>query len=146
MHNKKYGFTLVEIIIIITVIGILSTIGVVTYNGAQAKSRDSQREARATLIANSLEKYYEDNGEYPSCSAFADNPSGFLTDLKPEVFQTPTSTSNSIKCSNPSEEISTSLDFFTYQYDNENRSWELWYISEIDNTIYSIDSKYSNND
>lgn len=143
MHNNKYGFTLVEIIIVVAVIGILSTIGAVTYMGVQEKSRDSQRETRATIIANSLEKYFENNGEYPKCPDFANNPGLFLTDIKVEVFQTPQSTTNSIECSSNQPDISVLKDVYTYQYNNTDGNFILWYISEVDKSIYHIYSKHS---
>lgn len=46
---KQRGFTIVELLIVIVVIAILSAITTVSYNGAQQRSRDSQR---VTDIAN----------------------------------------------------------------------------------------------
>ena len=39
----------------------------------QARSRDAQRSAKVTVLAEFLEKYYEKNGEYPKCEAIT-NP------------------------------------------------------------------------
>lgn len=45
--RTKRGFTIVELLIVIVVIGILSTIGVVAYNGVQRQSRNVARLAVA---------------------------------------------------------------------------------------------------
>jgi prepilin-type N-terminal cleavage/methylation domain-containing protein len=65
MKNAR-GFTLVEILVVVVIITILATIGTLTYAGFQSQSRDQKRSANAHLIADSLERYYEKNGEYPS--------------------------------------------------------------------------------
>jgi prepilin-type N-terminal cleavage/methylation domain-containing protein len=66
--KRSRGFTIVELLVVIAVIGILTTISVVGYNRYQANSRDTQRAAKVTAIAEALEKYYDQHGEYPGCS------------------------------------------------------------------------------
>lgn len=70
----KHGFTLVEIIIVITVIAILATLAVIGFGRVQGEARDSTRSSDATAVAEALEKYYDENGEYPSCAAMTANP------------------------------------------------------------------------
>ncbi|MFC1711955.1 type IV pilin protein [Patescibacteria group bacterium] len=63
--NKK-GFTLLELLIVIAIIGILVSIGTVSYTRAQRKSRDSRRQGDLKAVQNALEQYYSDNdGDYP---------------------------------------------------------------------------------
>lgn len=66
LRARRHGFTLVELLVTITIIGILATIVAVRYSGIQEEARDSQREADVAKIMNALEKYYDDHGEYPS--------------------------------------------------------------------------------
>lgn len=42
MNKSKSGFTIVELLIVIVVIGVLAAITVVAYNGIQAKARNAQ--------------------------------------------------------------------------------------------------------
>ena len=64
--NNRRGFTLIEILVVITVIAIVSSIALMTYTKTQQQSRDSQRSVSATIVVEGLEKYYSENGEYPS--------------------------------------------------------------------------------
>ena len=40
---KQRGFTIVELLIVIVVIGVLAAITIVAYNGIQSRARDSAR-------------------------------------------------------------------------------------------------------
>ena len=62
--NKK-GFTLVELLIVITILGILSTVAVSSFRSSQMKSRDAKRKSDLKQIANALEMFYSDKGFYP---------------------------------------------------------------------------------
>lgn len=81
MPKTKSGFTLVELLIVIVVIGILAAITLVAYNGVQAKARDAQRQSDINSITKALEMYYIDNGQYPtgSCTANCSINSGWST-------------------------------------------------------------------
>lgn len=59
------GFTLVELLIAITIIAILSTVGLVAYSGIQRDSRDQNRLSSLRLIEQSLEHLRNQKGHYP---------------------------------------------------------------------------------
>jgi general secretion pathway protein G len=62
---KRRGFTLVELLIVIAIIGILSVVVVVAVGGAQAKSRDTKRKADIKAISMALESYKSFQSAYP---------------------------------------------------------------------------------
>ena len=59
---KKKGFTIVELLVVIVVIGILASITVFAYNGIQAKARDSTRLEHLQKIADAIKLYRTKNG------------------------------------------------------------------------------------
>lgn len=63
--KRAYGFTVVELLIVIVVIGILAALAIGSYNSMSAKARDSQRMQDVKAISKALEAYYIRNGEYP---------------------------------------------------------------------------------
>ena len=71
MKKSTSGFTIVELLIVIVVIGILAAIVIVAYNGVQARARDSKRVTDMAAIQKALALYKIDNGVYP---ASAPNP------------------------------------------------------------------------
>jgi prepilin-type N-terminal cleavage/methylation domain-containing protein len=64
--KRQKGFTIVELLIVIVVIGILATLVIVTFTGVQKKARDSQRQTDINAVDSHLEAYYASNGHYPS--------------------------------------------------------------------------------
>ena len=67
-HSKKKGFTIVELLIVVVVIGILASIVTVAYSGITQSARDSKRQADMKSIESALELYHIDNGGYPTCA------------------------------------------------------------------------------
>ncbi len=84
MKNK--GFTLIELLVVISIIAVLSIIGISTYQGIQAKTRDSVRKRDLNNLATALEIYFQrsdkGNGKYKkgndTCQPVDDN---FYNDL-----------------------------------------------------------------
>jgi len=61
----QQGFTIIELLIVIAIIGILAGLVLNNFQGAQAKARDVQRRTRVNSIHSKLEEYYNNNGGYP---------------------------------------------------------------------------------
>lgn len=55
---KRRGFTIVELIITITIMGILLTLAVVNVSATQVKARDDERKSDIESIANNLESFF----------------------------------------------------------------------------------------
>ena len=100
------GFTIVELLIVIVVIGILAGLVVVTYNGIQQKARDTERKTDINALHGQLEAYQAQNGKYP----FLASPGGLndatfrSTDMKgldPAALADPKNTSSQILVAAP---------------------------------------------
>lgn len=64
--RNNRGFTIVELLIVIVVIGILAALVIVTYNGIQQKARDTERKTDIKALQGHLEAYWADNAKYPT--------------------------------------------------------------------------------
>lgn len=64
-YNFHLGFTLVELLIVMSIIGILAAIGLGSFTTAQMRGRDAERKSDLKQISHALELYYSDHGKYP---------------------------------------------------------------------------------
>jgi|SRR3989344_2053368 len=64
--NYRRGFTLIEIIIVMGILGLLLTMGLASYQASQRAARDSRRKVDLEIIAQALEIYKSDIGQYPA--------------------------------------------------------------------------------
>lgn len=64
--KTSQGFTLVEIIVVIAVIGILSMIVFASFDDSRKKARDTARHADIQQLGAALQAYGVTYGEYPS--------------------------------------------------------------------------------
>jgi general secretion pathway protein G len=64
MRNRK-GFTLIELMVVVVIIGVLATIGVQTFSGTTEKAKKAKAQADIRTIMSALELYKVDIGEYP---------------------------------------------------------------------------------
>ncbi len=62
----KRGFTMVELIIVITIVVVLSFLFFTSYTRAKARSKLSRTTTELTQIASALNQYAQDNGGYPA--------------------------------------------------------------------------------
>lgn len=66
LKHVDTGFTLVEILVVIAIIGVLATFSTIALNGSRIKARDAQRVAYINQIGTALELYYSKNNIYPT--------------------------------------------------------------------------------
>ena len=59
------GFTFIELLVVLTIIGVITAVGLVTYSRAQQKARNSRREADLKQIQAAIEMYHAEEGSYP---------------------------------------------------------------------------------
>lgn len=75
--NKQAGFTIVELLIVIIIIGILAGIVIVTFSNFQARARDAERQTDLKAVRQALELYYVQHSTYPTpeqvtCGGYGD--------------------------------------------------------------------------
>lgn len=66
ISKNKFGFTFIEILVVITIIGILAAVAMVSYQSANIRSRDAKRKADIEQIRSALEMYRADYTFYPA--------------------------------------------------------------------------------
>lgn len=89
MKNKmarNKAFTLIEILVVATIIGVLVTVTAVSFASSQKRSRDAKRKTDLETVRQALVLYRQDNGSYGDISggftAVVSNlyNDGYLTD------------------------------------------------------------------
>jgi prepilin-type N-terminal cleavage/methylation domain-containing protein len=64
-NRTSKGFTIVELLIVIVVIGILAALVIVQFTNVQARARDAERKSDIRAIQSKVAEYYALNGFYP---------------------------------------------------------------------------------
>lgn len=107
MLNRKFAFTLIELLITVAIIGILAMVAVPNLLEAQAKAKVSRAKTDLRSIATALEAYNLDHNAYPTMYEFGFNGgvpalqgSGLKWWYIPNVLSTPIAylTSSAIWC------------------------------------------------
>ncbi len=63
---SQQGFTLMEILVAMAIMGILTVVGFTSYTVSFQKARDAQRKNDLNQLSKALEAYYSDFGVYPT--------------------------------------------------------------------------------
>jgi len=66
LKRRQDGFTLIELMVVILIIGLLATIVVQNLRSATDKAKRVKAQADLAQIKSGLDRYYLDNGSYPS--------------------------------------------------------------------------------
>ena len=64
--GRQFGFTLVELMIVVAIIGILATIAVPSYRQSVVKAREAVLRRDLFTIRDLLDQYRADKGKYPA--------------------------------------------------------------------------------
>ena len=68
-HHRVKGFTLIELMIVIVIVGILAMIAIPSYQNSVKKSKRADAESALLTLANAMERYYTTNGAYTGATA-----------------------------------------------------------------------------
>ena len=74
--KKQLGFTLIELMVVVVILGILATLAVPRYNRFVAKSRQSEAKTNLGHIAMLEDAYRVEYEEYVNLTAIGDDPGG----------------------------------------------------------------------
>lgn len=94
MVRNTLGFTLIELLIAVSILAVLSIIGITTFQGTQSKARDAARKNDLSTLATALSIYREQNGKYivqssgtdiTTCPSSSDTTSPFYNLIAPNL-------------------------------------------------------------
>ncbi len=83
IHRANQGFSFVELLVAIAILGILTAITMMSFQGANKNARDTRRKAEINEIKGAIEEYRLVNGAFPQIDdTSADGV--FLSSLQPD--------------------------------------------------------------
>lgn len=62
---RSRGFTLIELVVVMAIIGLLLTIALPRYMHSIERGKEQVREQNVAVMRDAIDKYYGDNGQYP---------------------------------------------------------------------------------
>ncbi len=80
MKKLAKGFTLVELMIVVAIIGILSAVAIPNFMRFQAKSRQSEAKTNLKGFHTSMVSYFAEKNKYPTADAAGLKAVGFKTE------------------------------------------------------------------
>ena len=92
--KKQSGFTLLELLIVIVIIGILAVLIIPNLASGPQRARDAQRKSDLRNIKTALETYYNDTNSYPGGGSWKTDLTGGATPYMKTVPQDPKSKSD----------------------------------------------------
>jgi prepilin-type N-terminal cleavage/methylation domain-containing protein len=163
---NRRGFTIIELVIVVAILGVLLVLGVVNLRGTQANGRDKERATDIDTIAANLEIFYKSGtdgsttvGRYAS-TAIIGSEKVSLRDLDLDALSTPSASASSFVAATNALQTTATVtpqptstnDIYVYQPLQSNgtlcvnetqdcRKFNLYYWTESTNTVATITSK-----
>lgn len=78
---RTRGFTLIEMLVVISIISLLGSIILTNVAEGRRRARDVQRVSATRTVITALEAYYVENGNYPCVYSISSGDGSFLADL-----------------------------------------------------------------
>jgi Tfp pilus assembly protein PilE len=80
-YKNKTGFSLIELIVVMTIIMVITVVGIVSYSGMNIKARDGRRMSDLEKIRIALEIYRQQMGGYLVGNDLADLKPGYMQEI-----------------------------------------------------------------
>jgi prepilin-type N-terminal cleavage/methylation domain-containing protein len=91
-RNRQSGFTLIELMVVVLIIGLISSIAIPMFDRALKKARRTATGASFTELHKAMARYYADNGEFPTldpatfeplvAGGYLDSPDSILSKIQ----------------------------------------------------------------
>lgn len=85
--KESQGFSLIELLVVISIMALLMALAAVSFSSAQRKGRDAKRRADMQAIQKGFEQYFADNNTYAACNTMGGSvtyfPAGLPSDPSP---------------------------------------------------------------
>lgn len=147
IKNSK-GFTIVELLIVIIIIGILAALVLNSFRGVQERARDTERQTDVNAQAGQLEVYYTDHAGYPVFATEVNTDSWIKSNLQGadlNAWRAPGIATNSM--TNTATPTKDQYGYVPLQSDGTTActtepcaKYKLYWLSEKDNTVHEKDS------
>jgi type II secretion system protein G len=98
MKSNFKGFTLVEMLIVIVIIGVLVSAFVPRFKGIRENANDIARKSHVQTIANALLTYNSSEGDYPDSDGCVASLQGKLTQYLTTIPQDPQANKKHAPC------------------------------------------------
>jgi len=121
MYKKKNGFSMIELLVVTTIMIVLTTIALVSYRAATQNARNSKRKADLETVRQALVLYRSDEGNYP----ITDNFTTMLSTI-----------TNYISAQNIADPKNVSP--YLYEYSSDGSTFTLTAYLEADAQVYSL--------
>lgn len=156
LRKINNGFTIIEFLLVIVIIGLLSSVIFVAVSDSRKKSRDLERAEDVRQLSTQLERYYANYGQYPVSGSnngqgatFADSGAivstlcssiGPFNELSADAIKSPKEKDSCSIIIDDSGEPNSQNDKYFIKSSADGKNFQISYWNESKKTISSISS------